>query len=301
MTGRKRPFLPSPETVAKHNLTHTPFSEWCEVCVQGRARQNQRRRLDDNSFAQRFPLVMIDYTFPYGEEGPPVLNFFDTATGYCSAIPVSSKGVNKFAAARAAEQEEGGHQEVQLQHDGEASILALARVVVAKLGGRCRLRETPKGAVELDQEGRTGTPREAVPTGEVAGRNLNAAGQSLLQCSTQHVVRQKLGCGGCWRSIGKHTPQRQARRKKWERQTAAAEPIGASEPGHGTAVGSSEAERSIETSEVLQQEEHTTAVAANTATSANNFSFFPQRCLKRIPCRRQGEKQDQQKMLETEQ
>ena len=88
---------------------------------------------------------MIDYTFSYGEEGPPILSFFDTATSYCSATPVSNKGVNKCAATWAAKQlEEIGHQEVQLQPDGEVSILALVHVVAAKFGGRCRLRDLPK-------------------------------------------------------------------------------------------------------------------------------------------------------------
>ena len=66
---RKRPAKPNPEEITRHNLTHTPYADLCEVCVQGRARQNQHRRLDENRVAQRIPLVMIDYTFPYGEDG----------------------------------------------------------------------------------------------------------------------------------------------------------------------------------------------------------------------------------------
>ncbi len=35
---QKRPVQPTPQEVASHNLVHEPFQEWCEICVQFRAR-----------------------------------------------------------------------------------------------------------------------------------------------------------------------------------------------------------------------------------------------------------------------
>ena len=38
---QKRPVEPTKEQIEKHNLTHEPFEEWCELCVSFRSRQDK--------------------------------------------------------------------------------------------------------------------------------------------------------------------------------------------------------------------------------------------------------------------
>ena len=49
------PILPSKTMVDAHNLTHWPYRSWCPVCVQGRGREYQHRRIRTASHHIRSP------------------------------------------------------------------------------------------------------------------------------------------------------------------------------------------------------------------------------------------------------
>ena len=42
--GRNAPVKPSPEEVAKHNLTHIPRRMWCKVCAEADIQEDPHRR-----------------------------------------------------------------------------------------------------------------------------------------------------------------------------------------------------------------------------------------------------------------
>ena len=62
------PRLPSSEEVRQHNLTHTPYRNWCPHCVRGRGKEmdHKRKKNDDE---QEIPEYHMDYCFPGDEEG----------------------------------------------------------------------------------------------------------------------------------------------------------------------------------------------------------------------------------------
>ena len=54
------PWQPSPEIVARHNLTHLPYMNWCPHCVA--AKRNNDPHFN-GSAARSDPLIVLDYCF----------------------------------------------------------------------------------------------------------------------------------------------------------------------------------------------------------------------------------------------
>ena len=51
--------LPSLAEIEEHNLTHLPFRDWCEFCVQGKASSHphMKRKVNENAV----PVISMDY------------------------------------------------------------------------------------------------------------------------------------------------------------------------------------------------------------------------------------------------
>ena len=77
-------------------------------------------------------------------------------------------------------------------------------------------------AEDVDEEGARSS-RKPEPELDERSRKLNAAGRTLA--AFHAAMGRTEGCGGCWRSTGKHTPQCQARRREWEQRTQEEEPV----------------------------------------------------------------------------
>ena len=90
-----------------HELTHTPYKAWCEKCVEGKAREDPRRRREPAEDPV-VPLITMDYQF-YSRDGKEVdeeaslatvLNLTDRATAWTLSIPVAHKGHRHAATLR---------------------------------------------------------------------------------------------------------------------------------------------------------------------------------------------------------
>ena len=97
---------PSPEQVAKHDLTHEPYEEWCEICVSHRGRQDRHPAADITHTHTEHATVSFDFGFATrtatmeaeaGEASKVVfLACHDKHTGLIGAIPSPDKGGKHF-------------------------------------------------------------------------------------------------------------------------------------------------------------------------------------------------------------
>lgn len=83
----------------KHNLTHEPFEEWCELCVSFGSRQDKHVATDDCHSASS--LISFDFRFcgRSAEESTDKATFLamhDKDTGLLGAAPTLSKGGKCF-------------------------------------------------------------------------------------------------------------------------------------------------------------------------------------------------------------
>ena len=132
---QKRPVEPTKQQVEKHNLTHEPFEEWCELCVSFRARQDKHVATDDSRSSSS--LVSFDFGFcgRSAEESTDKATFLamhDKDTGLIGAAPTLSKGgkcfqylvseLTRFIVST-------GHESVRLRCDEEPSTIALLQAV----------------------------------------------------------------------------------------------------------------------------------------------------------------------------
>ena len=57
---RKPDGVPSKILVDSHNLTHTPYAQWCEVCIAAKGVSSHHRRCSKD---QVLPTVQVDYMY----------------------------------------------------------------------------------------------------------------------------------------------------------------------------------------------------------------------------------------------
>ena len=86
------PKLPSPEEVAQHCLTHTPFRSWCRHCVRGSGQAELHKAALRDPDA--LPEVHIDYCFmgKRDEAAQPILVARDRDTKMTVSYLVRAKG-----------------------------------------------------------------------------------------------------------------------------------------------------------------------------------------------------------------
>ena len=82
------PYMPTPQEVQEHNLTHLPYRNWCPMCVRGKGRTT-------NHPPQRSkrPVVQVDFAYikAHNEKPTPVLTAIDVQTGLCMAAMIPDK------------------------------------------------------------------------------------------------------------------------------------------------------------------------------------------------------------------
>jgi len=153
-----RPKQPAPNLRRVHDLTHTPYASWCDVCVQARAaadkhsssmttKLNKAGAGDDEGQH----VFQFDYMFMWSADRPDVkatvLSGYHTRSGMSMAVVLpDGKKTTGFAIEMIAnfvrECRIPARLQV-LQHDGEASLKAIVEAASSRCGGQ--VRETAKG------------------------------------------------------------------------------------------------------------------------------------------------------------
>ena len=147
--GVRIPKPPSAQAIQEHQLTHTPFREWCTHCIAGKARDaNSERKPRDRD---RVPQVQLDYAFlrtdSESDEKITVLLGYCLETSHALSVRVDSKGHDPAAvAAVLAFLTEVGLNSgpLEIHTDSEPSICALAKDVADKRP-HTLLRKGPPG------------------------------------------------------------------------------------------------------------------------------------------------------------
>eukprot|EP00434_Breviolum_minutum_P037111 symbB.v1.2.032893.t1/scaffold4013.1/size46388/4 len=136
---QKAPVVPTEAQIAKHNLTHEPYEDWCEECVANRARQDKHPRADHSHSSHS--VVSFDFGFASRLEDEPkiaILCVHDRDTGLIHAVPSLTKGGKYFnylttELTRFIVMTQ--HREVALRCDGEPSTKALMESVAKTCKG----------------------------------------------------------------------------------------------------------------------------------------------------------------------
>jgi len=138
------PAEPTDQERKIHELTHLPFRSWCQLCVQGKARESHSKTLRD-----RQPVIQCDFSFLTSESSPDkqvtVLNAVDVLTGMGLSVVVPHKGKSLYGKAELKKFiYECGRTFGIVQYDPEASLKALVQYTLSELGGMS-CRATPVG------------------------------------------------------------------------------------------------------------------------------------------------------------
>ena len=128
---QKRPITPTQEQVAAHSLTHEPYEDWCELCVQHRARQD-KHAISDGSRTECSTICFDFGFFARSSEDDAgkltVLCCHDKWSGLIGAIPAPGKGGKWFrhlVTELARLVVSTGHREVGLRCDSEPTTLSI--------------------------------------------------------------------------------------------------------------------------------------------------------------------------------
>ena len=146
---------PTPVEVRDHQLAHIPYQQWCEACVQGKARPDSQFASPERRTERSIPRLSFDLSFTGKDHrvgGLPqlveaeemwkekiiVLNCHDSATGMVAAIPVRRKGdIHDMARDVAKFARRLGVGELELHCDNEPTMLQLLSLLqrtLIKLG-----------------------------------------------------------------------------------------------------------------------------------------------------------------------
>ncbi|CAK9082159.1 unnamed protein product [Durusdinium trenchii] len=138
---------PSPEVIAAHNLTHTPYASWCPACLSAKGRPDQHSG-DASHLAQRsMPYISFDLFYTgrsTGDDGEAdqdkqvALAVFDSFSGAIHCIPVGSKSETKCMAKEISRFISFlGHEDITLRCDNEPTMIAVQRMAKASYRHRC--------------------------------------------------------------------------------------------------------------------------------------------------------------------
>ena len=141
---------PTANERASHEMTHTPFAEWCWACVAGRGRDTGHSKVK----ADGPPVVELEYSFmrtgAKGDSLVTILLGMRKVLGYVFAAWVTSKGLEDRAAVSTLAQwllEASLMGDTRLHSDGEASIRTVALEVAARRApAQTSVEVTPRGS-----------------------------------------------------------------------------------------------------------------------------------------------------------
>ena len=93
---QKIPRCPSEHERMEHELTHIPYRDWCEFCIQCQAKSDSQGTPEEESGGRRgIPCIQMD--FCYSKENPKdktlvVLVVIDVWTKMVLSVPLESRG-----------------------------------------------------------------------------------------------------------------------------------------------------------------------------------------------------------------
>ena len=132
---QKKPNLPTAQQREAHSLTHEPYEEWCELCVQFRARQDKHPVSDGT----RSSSSLISFDFGFASRTADSLNkvaflaCHDRDSGLIAAFPAPGKG-GKFFQYFVTELTRfvvvTGYREVRMRCDSEPATLAILEATI---------------------------------------------------------------------------------------------------------------------------------------------------------------------------
>ena len=143
------PAEPTPLERELHELTHLPTANWCEHCLQGKAKSaphGQQHPVAESN--RRPPSVQIDFMYMAGagEDDPPrcFLTMLDEQTHYPFCMAMPGKTVTEYMVEVVLDSRLG-HQVVVLYSDGEPAVYNLMTRVQGKRGAeKTLLKHTPR-------------------------------------------------------------------------------------------------------------------------------------------------------------
>ena len=127
---------PSPQEIARHNLTHLPYRSWCRWCVMSRKPNPKHLR---SHFAKRdIPLLVGDYAFVRNSVDEDLLTIFVGRmypTRELVIIPCEQKGEDQYAINRLSNFiKNSGVQKLVYMADQESALATLMEKAIRKVG-----------------------------------------------------------------------------------------------------------------------------------------------------------------------
>ena len=176
------PGEPSPELVARHNLTHLPYQSWCPHCVA--ARRNNQAHPEGKSAPRSLPLLVLDYCFLSDSDSQSKLTVLVGKLYPARALfahVVRQKGDTDFETVARFSHflRSTGATDIVYKTDQEAAAVALIREVV-------RVSKIPGHAS-------FGVLNSAVP-------ETSAVGQSQSNARAERSVQQFEDLARCYKS-----------------------------------------------------------------------------------------------------
>ena len=143
--GMPQPSQPSPQEVARHNLTHWPYRSWCPHCVSCRRPNSHHRKSRPSSF-RNIPLCCADYCFvkdSAGEQMDTILAGRLYPSKAVLATVCSNKGNDELAIARLTSFiKEAGIPKLVYKSDQEHAITFMIEEALRR-SGRSGIPEEP--------------------------------------------------------------------------------------------------------------------------------------------------------------
>ena len=188
----RKPNCPTPEEIARRELTHLPAATWCEACAKGRGREAPHKDQRGSMLDSVLPVMQCDYGYltDVGEE--PVVAWFASCRSSTNlfATLCTTKGPKDtyVVAAFASWIWELGHARLIIQSDGEPAILALVssfrdKVIADGKSGTDHVSGFTEGFTRVQWSGRT-----YCATGEVWRDVREKTGSEFPPKSPGHCV-----------------------------------------------------------------------------------------------------------------
>ena len=158
------PGQPTAKERADHELTHQPPRPWCDCCNGGRGQHDHHRAIPDAEELKEaaVPTISLDYCFMGDSDiranRNPILVVYDNRSNMLGAWQTYEKGAVQWVAVEVdkfIEMIGYGHIHITLKSDGEASIVALKKMIAGRREAPSTLIETPvreskcNGAMEV--------------------------------------------------------------------------------------------------------------------------------------------------------
>ena len=138
------PSAPTASEVARHDVTHVPYRNWCPICVGASAKEDAHPRHGRKHTEMGLPIIDFDYDLL--EEHLTILIVRDAQSGAKLAYDCEAKGPGDDWVVKqlVRDLEIWGRTDVFLQSDGEPATIALQRALAkARPGCQTLMRNSP--------------------------------------------------------------------------------------------------------------------------------------------------------------